>query len=63
MFLFLEFCNASTPFLMLSDVFDSVTFDKCEDVFTYVEEVVTGWKSVRKPLIIVMFTFSASKNN
>ncbi|XP_064625067.1 THO complex subunit 1-like isoform X2 [Lineus longissimus] len=40
-----EFCNASTPFLILSDIFDSVTLDKCEAVFTYVEEGVAEWKS------------------
>ncbi|XP_074641621.1 THO complex subunit 1-like isoform X1 [Tubulanus polymorphus] len=40
-----ELCSPSTPFLMLSDVFDSVTLERCDDVFTYVEEGVMEWKS------------------
>ncbi|XP_048255677.1 THO complex subunit 1-like [Haliotis rufescens] len=40
-----EMCSASTPFLMLSDIFDMMTLDKCEEVFNIVEEKVTTWKS------------------
>ena len=36
-------CPYSTPFVLLSDVCDSVTLDHCEDVFTFVEENIMIW--------------------
>lgn len=36
-------CPYSTPFVLLSDVCDSVTLDHCEDVFTFVEENISVW--------------------
>ena len=36
-------CPYSTPFVLLSDVCDSVTLDHCEDVFTFVEENISIW--------------------
>ena len=41
-----EFCSASIPFILLSDVFDSVTLDICDSVFQFVEEKVSLWKNV-----------------
>lgn len=43
----LEICTPSTPFIMLSDLFDSTTLDKCSDIFKFVEDRVNTWKSVR----------------
>ena len=36
-------CPYSTPFVLLSDICDSVTLDRCEDVFTFVEENISVW--------------------
>ena len=41
-----ELCAPSVPFHLMADLFDSITIDKCEDVFTFVEENVNIWKSV-----------------
>lgn len=40
-----ELCLASTPFLMLADVFDMLVLEECEDMFDFVEDRVTTWKS------------------
>ncbi|XP_071491499.1 THO complex subunit 1-like [Diadema antillarum] len=37
-------CSAATPFLLLTDIFDSVTISVCADVFKFVEENVATWK-------------------
>ena len=44
--LFSELCSASTPFLMLADVFDMMVLEDCQDMFDFVEEHVLTWKSV-----------------
>ena len=43
---FSELCSASTLFLMLSDLFDCITLDRCDEIFTFVEDRVNMWKSV-----------------
>ncbi|KAL8610598.1 hypothetical protein ACOMHN_006317 [Nucella lapillus] len=40
-----EMCSASTPFLMLADVFDMMVLDDCQLMFDFVEERVLTWKS------------------
>ncbi|CAE1172265.1 THOC1 [Acanthosepion pharaonis] len=40
-----DVCSASTPFVILSDVFDMITLEQCEDIFNLVEEKVSTWKS------------------
>ncbi|KAK7501107.1 hypothetical protein BaRGS_00007592 [Batillaria attramentaria] len=40
-----ELCSASTPFLMLADVFDMMVLEDCEEMFDFVEDRVTTWKS------------------
>ncbi|KAK7100737.1 THO complex subunit 1-like [Littorina saxatilis] len=40
-----ELCSASTPFLMLADVFDMMVLDDCQDMFDFVEDRVLTWKS------------------
>lgn len=32
------YCSNSTPFFVLADVFDCLTLDKCQQIFSYVEE-------------------------
>ncbi|XP_072018031.1 THO complex subunit 1-like [Amphiura filiformis] len=38
-------CSPTTPFLLLSDVFDAVTIKDSNEVFKFVEEKVGTWKS------------------
>ena len=45
----------SIPVMLLSDIFDAVTLDRCEELFTYIENNVNVWKEE-------MF-FTACKNN
>ncbi|XP_014782757.1 THO complex subunit 1 [Octopus bimaculoides] len=40
-----DVCSASTPFVLLSDVFDMIILEQCEDIFNLVEEKVSTWKS------------------
>ncbi|KAI5101611.1 THO complex subunit 1 [Silurus meridionalis] len=38
-------CSASTPFLLLGDVLDCLPLDQCDQIFSFVEENVSTWKS------------------
>lgn len=38
-------CSATTPFLLLGDVLDSLPLDQCDNIFSFVEENVSTWKS------------------
>lgn len=40
----LEMTSATIPVVLLGDIFDAVTLDKCEQIFTYVENNVATWK-------------------
>ncbi|RUS74101.1 hypothetical protein EGW08_018132 [Elysia chlorotica] len=40
-----DMCSPSTPFLMMADIFDMLTIERCEDIFDLVEDKVTIWKS------------------
>ncbi|XP_076462348.1 THO complex subunit 1-like [Babylonia areolata] len=40
-----EMCSASTPFLMLADVFDMMVLEDCQLMFDFVEDRVLTWKS------------------
>ena len=40
-------CSATTPFLLLGDVLDCLPLDQCDKIFSFVEENVSTWKSVR----------------
>ncbi|GFS10400.1 THO complex subunit 1 [Elysia marginata] len=40
-----DMCSPSTPFLMMADIFDMLTIERCEDIFDLVEDKVTTWKS------------------
>lgn len=48
-------CSTTLPILLLSDVFDVITLDQCETLFTSVERNVSTWKG--EPF------FNAVKNN
>lgn len=37
-------CSGSLPLLLFSDMFDSLTLDKCEELFSLVEDRVDIWK-------------------
>lgn len=39
-----EVANASLPVTLMSDIFDAVTLDQCEQIFTYVEDNVATWR-------------------
>lgn len=39
-----ELATASIPVMLLGDIFDSMTLDKCEQLFTFVENNVVVWK-------------------
>jgi len=39
-----DMCSPSTPFLMMADIFDMLTLERCEDIFDLVEDKVTIWK-------------------
>jgi len=50
-----DLATASMPVMLLGDIFDSMTLDRCEQLFTFVENNVTVWKEE--------LFFSACKNN
>lgn len=50
-----DLATASMPVMLLGDIFDSMTLDKCEQLFTFVENNVTVWKED--------LFFTACKNN
>ncbi|KAF5279274.1 hypothetical protein FQR65_LT15445 [Abscondita terminalis] len=39
-----EMATATIPVMLLADIFDSLTLEVCEDMFTFVEEEVHVWK-------------------
>lgn len=41
-------CSATTPFVLLGDVLDCLPLDLCDKIFSFVEENVSTWKSVKK---------------
>jgi len=41
-----DICSTSTLFILLSDLFDVISLDECEQVFSFVEDRVTLWKLV-----------------
>jgi len=43
----IEICSTSTLFILLSDLFDTISLDACEQVFSFVERRVALWKLVR----------------
>lgn len=50
-----ELATTSVPVMLLSDVFDALTLNHCEELFTYVENNVAIWKED--------LFFSQCKNN
>lgn len=50
-----DISTPTIPVVLMSDVFDTVTLDQCEQLFTYVENNVSVWKQ--------NWFFSACKNN
>lgn len=50
-----ELATLTMPVMMLSDIFDTITLDKCEKLFTYVEDNMSVWKEE--------LFFTACKNN
>uniref|UniRef100_A0A9J8DJH4 THO complex 1 n=1 Tax=Cyprinus carpio carpio TaxID=630221 RepID=A0A9J8DJH4_CYPCA len=44
-------CSATTPFLLLGDVLDCLPLDQCDKIFSFVEENVSTWKSVKYILL------------
>lgn len=50
-----DICTATIPVVLMSDVFDTVTLEKCEGLFSYVESNVSVWKE--------SWFFAACKNN
>ncbi|XP_044003387.1 THO complex subunit 1 isoform X2 [Aphidius gifuensis] len=51
----IELATLTMPVMMLSDIFDTITLDKCEKLFTYVEDNMSIWKEE--------LFFTACKNN
>lgn len=51
----LEMTSPTIPVVLLGDIFDAITLDKCEQIFTYVENNVSTWKED--------FFFTACKHN
>ena len=41
-----ELTNPSILFILMQDMFDCITLDKCEEMFSYLEDRVALWKSV-----------------
>lgn len=50
-----EIANSTIPVVLLSDVFDAVTLERCESMFTFVEDNVAVWKE--------SLFFASCKNN
>lgn len=50
-----DIATSTIPVVLLGDVFDAVTLDQCEAMFTYVEDNVSVWKE--------NWFFSSCKNN
>ncbi|XP_014089807.3 THO complex subunit 1 isoform X1 [Bactrocera oleae] len=50
-----EIVSVTIPVVLLGDIFDAVTLDKCEQIFSFVEEMVEVWKED--------IFFSSCKNN
>lgn len=50
-----DLATASVPVMLLGDIFDCMTLDRCEKLFTFVENNVVVWKEE--------IFFSACKNN
>ncbi|XP_066583028.1 THO complex subunit 1 isoform X2 [Prorops nasuta] len=50
-----DLATTSMPVLLLGDIFDTMTLDRCENLFTFVENNVAVWKED--------LFFSACKNN
>uniref|UniRef100_A0A1A9VLK4 Death domain-containing protein n=1 Tax=Glossina austeni TaxID=7395 RepID=A0A1A9VLK4_GLOAU len=50
-----EIVSVTIPVVLLGDIFETVTLDKCERIFNYVEEMVEVWKEE--------VFFSSCKNN
>lgn len=48
-------CTPTMPVVLLGDIFDALTLDRCETLFAFVENGVNTWREE-------MF-FSACKNN
>lgn len=51
----LDIATPTIPVVLLGDVFDAVTLDRCEAMFTFVEDNVSVWKE--------NWFFSSCKNN
>jgi THO complex subunit 1 len=39
-----DICSTATLFIMLSDLFDSISLDQCDKVFAFIEDRVSLWK-------------------
>ena len=50
-----DMCTPTMPFVLLGDIFDALTLERCETLFAFVENGVNTWREE-------MF-FSACKNN
>ncbi|XP_043521441.1 THO complex subunit 1-like isoform X2 [Frieseomelitta varia] len=50
-----DLATANMPVMLLGDIFDSMTLDRCEQLFTFIENNVVVWKED--------LFFSACKNN
>jgi THO complex subunit 1 len=50
-----DMCTPTMPVVLLGDIFDALTLDRCETLFAFVENGVNIWREE-------MF-FSACKNN
>lgn len=58
LFFFEDQCSTSALFVMMSDLFDTVTLDRCDDIFCFVEDRVGTWKMVRAAHRTVQILFS-----
>ena len=48
-------CSPTLPFILLSDVFDCITLELCEELFAFVEEHVSTWTKVSGRQFLVQY--------
>lgn len=44
--LYVDLCSTASLFIMLSDLFDTISLEQCDLVFQFVEDRVSLWKQV-----------------
>ena len=47
------YCSPNLVFILLSDIFDCITLENCDPLFTFVEEKVSTWTMVSQDLQVI----------